>query len=159
MRKALGCGRVLVVAVLVAMAAPTSAEGVRLGASAGVTSTRNQTYFTIGGRLGYDVAFGVTPEIGISAWMGGTPSIIEVAPGVTWYMPLPILRPYIGAFYAHDFVSSGYPNQDALGGRAGISLFGAGPVSVSVGAAYKKYLSCSIDCDTWWPEVFAGIGF
>jgi hypothetical protein len=161
MTSALRWGRVLVVVLWVTNAAPVKAEGFRLGASAGVTSTYNQTYFTLGGRLGYDVGFGVTPELGLTLWTGGTPSIVELSPGITWYMPLPVIRPYVGAFYSYQFVGSGYANQDAVGGRAGIGLFGAGPVSVSIGAAYKKLLSCpaNASCETWWPEAFAGVGF
>lgn len=161
MTSALRCGRVVVVAVLVAFAVPAKAEGFRIGASAGVASMYDQTYFGIGGRLGYDLGFGVTPELGATYWTGGTPTIFELAPGVTWYMPLPIIRPYVGAFYSHQFLGSGFSDQDAIGGRAGISLFGLGPLQLSVGAAYKKQLSCPANgsCDTWWPEAFAGIGF
>src|SRR5512140_3453311 len=150
-------GRVLLLAWIVSVAAVARADGFRISGTAGMTSTLNQTYFTLGGRLGYDVAFGLTPEIGASYWMGGTPSIFSLSPGVTWYMPLPRVRPYVGAFYSHEFFSGGFPDQDALGARGGIAIFGAGPLSVNVGVAYKRQMSCSVSCDTWWPEASAGL--
>lgn len=151
--------RLLLLAWFVAVAVPARADGFRLSGTAGMTSTFNQTYFTLGGRLGYDVAFGLTPEIGASWWTGGTPSIFSLSPGVTWYMPLPLVRPYVGAFYSHDFMSGGFPDQDALGARGGLALLGAGPLSVNVGVAYKRQMSCAASCDTWWPEATAGIQF
>jgi hypothetical protein len=72
---------------------------------------------------------------------------------------LPFLRPYLGGFYAHDFASSGFPDQDSVGIRGGIGLAGAGPISLNVGIAYARRLSCPGDCDTWWPEASAGISF
>lgn len=150
----------LVAAVLsLALAGRAAADGFRLGASAGVGSAYGHTYYELGGRLGYDVGFGLTPEIGLSYWGGSSPSFVQLSPGLTWYFPLPVLRPYLGGFYAHDFVSSGFADQDAIGVRGGIGLLGAGPLSVSIGVAYERRLSCSTDCDTWWPEALAGFTF
>ena len=56
-------------------------------------------------------------------------------------------------------MSSGFPDQDALGVRAGIGLLGAGPLSINIGVAYERRLSCPADCDTWWPEASAGLSF
>jgi hypothetical protein len=70
-----------------------------------------------------------------------------------------LLRPYVGGFYAHDFIGSGLPDRDSVGLRAGVGLFGAGPVAVNVGAAYARQLSCAANCDTWWPEASASVAF
>ena len=152
-------GRVLVAILTLALASPAFAEGLRLGASAGVGRAYGQTYYEVGGRLGYDLGFGVTPEIGLAYWGGATPTFYQLTPGLTWYFPLPLVRPYLGGFYAHDFVSSGFPDQDGLGVRGGIGLLGAGPLSINVGIAYERRLSCPADCDTWWPEASVGIAF
>jgi len=151
--------RVVYAVLALAISQRTAADGLRLGVSAGIGSAYGQTYYELGGRLGYDLGLGFTPEVGIAYWGGGTPSFVQLAPGITWYAPLPILRPYLGGFYAHDFVSSGFPDQDALGARAGVGLIGAGPLSINIGFAYERRLSCSIDCDTWWPEASAGFSF
>lgn len=152
-------GRVLVAILTLAVARPAFAEGLQVGASAGVGRAYGQTYYEVGGRLGYDLGFGVTPEIGLAYWGGATPTFYQLSPGITWYFPLPVLRPYLGGFYAHDFVSSGFPDQDGLGVRGGIGLLGAGPLSINVGIAYERRLSCPADCDTWWPEASVGIAF
>jgi hypothetical protein len=152
-------GRLVVAVFMLALASRATAEGLRLGASAGVGRAYDQTYYQLGGRLGYDVGFGITPEIGLSYWGGATPSFWQVSPGLTWYLPLPLLRPYLGGFYAHEFVSDGLPDQDGIGVRGGIGLLGAGPLSVNIGVAYERRLSCPADCDTWWPEASAGVSF
>ncbi len=151
--------RVVVAALTLSLAVPTAADGLRLGANAGIGRAYGQTYYELGGRLGYDVGFGLTPELGLAYWGGATPTFFKLSPGVTWYFPLPLLRPYLGAFYSHDFLSSGFPDQDGIGVRGGIGLLGAGPISIGVGIAYERRLSCSAACDTWWPEASAGISF
>jgi hypothetical protein len=152
-------GRVLAVVFMLALADRTAADGLRLGASGGVGRAYGQTYYEVGGRLGYDLGFGLTPEVGLAYWGGASPSFVQLSPGLTWYFPVPFVRPYLGGFYAHDFVSSGFPDQNGIGVRGGIGLLGAGPLSVSIGVAYERRLSCSIDCDTWWPEALAAFSF
>jgi hypothetical protein len=152
---------VLALAVLLslAFAGRASADGVRVGASAGVGSAYGQIYYQVGARVGYELALGLTPEVGLAYWGGATPTFYQLSTGVTWYLPLPVFRPYLGGFYAHDFVSSGFPDQDSLGVRGGIGVLGTGPLSVNVGFAYERRLSCPANCDTWWPEASAGIAF
>lgn len=152
-------GRMLVAACALALASRTPAEGLRLGASVGVGRAYGQTYYEVGGRLGYDLVLGLTPEVGLAYWGGNTPTFYQLSTGLTWYFPLPVVRPYLGGFYAHDFVSSGFPDQDGIGVRGGIGLLGAGPLSVNLGVAYERRLSCPANCDTWWPEASAGIAF
>jgi len=152
-------GRVFAVVLALASGRGALAEGWRIGASAGVGSAYNETYYELGGRIGYDIGFGLTPEVGLSYWGGNTPTFVQLTPGVTWYVPLPLIRPYVGGFYAHDFVNSGFPDQDALGLRGGIGLLGLGPLYIDIGIAYERRLSCPADCDTWWPEASAGISF
>ena len=145
--------------MMLGIGAPASAEGLRIAGSAGIGRAYGQTYAQFGARVGYDVGLGLTPEVGASLWSGGTPTFLQVTPGITWYLPLPIFRPYVGGFYSHEFVGSGLPDQDGVGARAGVALFGLGPLSVNVGVAYERRLSCPGDCDTWWPEASAGFAF
>lgn len=152
-------GRALGLALLLLSASQVRADGLLLGAGAGVGSAFGQTYYEVGGRLGYDVGLGLTPEVGVSLWRGASPGFVEVSPGLTWYLPVPFIRPYVGGFYAHDFLDAGLPDQDALGLRGGVGLMGVGPVSIDIGVAWERRLSCSVDCDTWWPEISAGLRF
>ncbi len=131
----------------------------RLGAMAGVGSAYHNTYFLLGARVGYEIAFGLTLDVEGQWWTGSTPSLGKLAPGLIWYVPIPLLHPYIGAFYAHWFVGSNFGDQDAVGWRAGLQVASAGPASVDVGFAYEHLLSCPANCDSWWPEVSAGVRF
>jgi hypothetical protein len=151
--------RVAAFLLSLAAASRAGADGPRIGLAAGVGSAYGQTYYALGGRLGYDVAFGLTPEVGLMFWDGANPSFVQLSPGLTWYVPIPFVRPYLGGFYAHDFVAGGQPDQDSVGFRGGIGVLGAGPVSVNVGFAYARRLSCAGSCDTWWPEASAGFAF
>jgi hypothetical protein len=131
---------------------------VSLGLVVGGGSSYGQSYFLIGGRLGYGIGLGLELSLDGQWWMGGTPSMGKLAPGLIWVAPLPF-RPYLGAYYAHWFVSSGYADEDAIGGRVGLLLGGAGRVSLAVGVAYEHAFSCSLNCDVFFPEAMAGVSF
>jgi hypothetical protein len=122
----------------------------------GAGTSYGETYFMAGARIGYILTHGLAAELEGQYWMGATPEIGKIAPGITWYSPY---RVYAGAYYARWLVGSGYPDQDALGARAGVSLTSKGPASVGVGIAYEHALSCSRDCDAWWPEASVGVRF
>jgi hypothetical protein len=136
-----------------------SSQHWRLGAMAGVGSVYHNAYFLFGGRIGYELALGFTLDLEGQWWTGSTPGLFKLAPGLIWYAPIPLLRPYIGAFYAHWFVGSGFADQDAVGWRAGLQVASAGPAAIDVGFAYEHLLSCPADCDSWWPEISAGLRF
>ena len=152
-------GLLAAAAAVLLLAAPRAEAQVHVGATAGAAYAFGQTYFTLGGHLGYDVGFGLEPNVEAQWWMGQSPSVVKVAPGLTWYLPLPLLRPYIGAYYARWIVSSGVSDQNAAGVRAGVAILSAGPLSATIGVAYERRFSCSVNCDTWLPEAGAGITF
>jgi hypothetical protein len=146
------------VAATVVAARPAAAQ-IRIAGTAGLSSAYGHTYFSLGAHLGYEVALGLEPNIEAQWWTGQTPSVFKLAPGLTWYLPLPLIRPYLGGYYAHWFVGSGFSDQDALGLRGGIVLLSTGPASVAVGVAYEHTLSCSVNCDAWIPEASVGVTF
>ncbi len=131
----------------------------RVAAMAGAGSAFGQTYFLFGARLGYELALGLELDLEGQWWTGASPGLGKIAPGLIWYAPLPLIRPYVGAFYAHWFVGSGLGDQDALGWRAGLQVASAGPASVDIGFAYERLLSCAANCDSWWPEATASVRF
>jgi hypothetical protein len=149
----------LAAALLLAAPGSARADGFRVSASAGAGSNFSQTYFTLGGTVGYGLGFGLELSLGGSYWLGATPAIFKLAPGLTWHMPLPLVRPYVGAFYDHWFVGGGFPDQNGIGARAGLTLMSLGPASVGAGVAYERLLSCSANCDVWWPEANASFSF
>ncbi len=130
----------------------------RIAGSFGAGSAFDQSYFVLGARVGYELALGLVLDVEGQWWMGSSPSLGKLAPGLTWYAPLPF-RPYVGAYYARWFIGSGGGAQDAVGGRAGVEVASAGPASLTVGAAYERLLSCSANCDSWWPEATVGLRF
>lgn len=131
---------------------------VSLGLVVGGGSSYGQSYFLIGGRVGYGLGLGLELSFDGQWWTGGTPSLGKLAPGLLWVAPLPF-RPYLGAYYAHWFVGSGYADEDAIGGRVGLVVGGAGRASLAVGVAYEHAFSCSVYCDAWFPEAMAGVTF
>lgn len=128
----------------------------RLSASVGAGTSYGETYFLVGARLGRDLALGFALEVDGQYWGGQTPSLSKIAPGITWYAPM---RLYVGAYYARWFVGSSYPDQNAVGARAGYTLLSAGRAFAAVGVAYEKVLDCRTSCESWWPEASVGVSF
>lgn len=128
----------------------------RLSASVGAGSSYGNTYFLVGARVSRELTLGLALEIDGQYWAGESPSLGKIAPGITWYSPF---RAYVGAYYARWFVGSGFPDQDAVGARAGYTFFSRGRTFAGVGVAYEKVLDCTGDCDSWWPEASVGVAF
>ena len=93
-------GRVLAAVLFLVLAREAGADGLRLGASAGVGRAYGQTYFELGGRLGYDIGFGFTPEVGLAFWGAALPTSSSSLPaspgtrpcpssGLTWVVSTP----------------------------------------------------------------------
>jgi len=128
----------------------------RASVSIGAGSSYGNTYFLVGARIGRELAAGLALEIDGQYWAGETPSLGKLAPGLTWYSPF---RVYLGAYYARWFVGSGFPDQDAVGARAGYTLLSRGRTFAGVGVSYERALGCSSNCDSWWPEASVGVSF
>jgi hypothetical protein len=138
-------------------AAPAQPQGPRgrlyTWGAIGTTFTAGQTYANLTLGAGYLLLrSGLAPNLEVSYSFGETPTIWALRPGVTWYMQIPVLHPYLGAYYARWFVGSGRPDENALGARGGISL----GRFISLGVTYERVLDCSRSCDAWSPMVTAG---
>jgi hypothetical protein len=118
--------------------------------------TTSQTYVVIAAGLGYALVGGLEANFGAAFW-AGSPAVAKIAPGLTWYAPIP-LNPYIGAYYAHWFISDHIPPENAIGVRFGL-MQQDGPVVLGVGFAYEHTLHCTAGCDALWPDVSAGVQF
>jgi hypothetical protein len=130
----------------------------RAAVSLGSGTSSGHSYVMLGGLLGYEVAAGFELYLDGQYWGGAQPSLGRVAPGVNWYAPLPF-RPYLGAYYARSFVGGDQPDQDAVGGRAGLSLASAPRAALGAGLVWERLLDCSSGCDAWWPELSVGFRF
>jgi hypothetical protein len=119
----------------------------------GTTFTAGHTYANLTAGAGYYLLRnGLAPNLEVSYSFGETPTIWALRPGLTWYMQLPVIHPYLGAYYARWIVGSGQPDQNAVGARGGISL----GRFISLGATYERVLDCSRNCDAWAPMITAG---
>ncbi len=139
-------------------AAPSRRKPIYTSFSLGGGSSGGDAYWVAGLGLGYELALGLRAEVRGDYWFGSSPTLGKLAPGLTWYLPIPF-SPYVGAYYAHWFVGGAAKDQDALGGRAGLTLSRVGPASVAVGVSYEKALDCKGNCESWMPEVMAGVAF
>jgi hypothetical protein len=122
-------------------------------ASVGTTFAYGQTYGSANVGVGYLLRQGIAPNVEVGYAFGNNPTLWSLRPGVTWYMPLPVVRPFVGTYYTHWFVGSGLPDQDGIGGRAGFSL---GRV-VTFGVTYDHMFGCNQNCDAWTPQISAGL--
>jgi hypothetical protein len=120
--------------------------------SIGTTFAYGETYASATLGLGYRMRAGITPNVEGSYAFGASPTVWTLRPGVTWFMPVARLSPYVGAFYTHWFVN-GREDQNGLGGRAGVSIGRA----LSLGVTYDRALNCSKNCDIWTPQISAGV--
>ncbi|HWE22856.1 MAG TPA: hypothetical protein VG496_02845 [Myxococcales bacterium] len=124
-------------------------------ASVGTTFAYGQTYGSANVGAGILMKYGIAPNVEVGYAFGNTPTLWSVRPGVTWFLPSPLFRPYVGTYYTHWFVGSGFPDQDGIGGRAGFSIGRA----ISLGVTYDHAFGCSVNCDAWTPQISAGVSF
>ena len=122
-------------------------------ASVGTTFAYGTTNGSANVGAGLLMKHGIAPNVEIGYAFGSSPSLWTVRPGLTWYMPVEIVRPYVGTYYTHWFVGGGLQDQNGVGGRAGISL---GHV-ISLGVTYDHAIDCNHDCDIWSPQISAGL--
>lgn len=123
--------------------------------SGGTTFAYNQTYASINVGAGWLMRNGLAPNVEVGSAFGNTPTLWSVRPGVSWFLPIPGVQPFIGAYYTHWFVTDGFADQNGVGGRAGVSI---GSV-LAVGVNYDHLLSCNANCDSWTPVISAGYAF
>jgi len=150
--------RALAVAALLGATQRASADGWRASVNGGVGVAYDQPYLTLGGLIGHQLGLGFEVELKGDYWFANTPRLFKLAPGLTWYAPLPF-SPYLGGYYAHWFVESPGADADSLGVRGGLTVLSTGAFSVSAGLAYERRLDCATNCSTLWPELMAGVTF
>jgi hypothetical protein len=121
--------------------------------SIGTTFAYDRTYASLNLGVGVLWKYGLTPNAEISYAFGNDPTLWTLRPGVTWFAPLPMFQPYVGAFYTHWFVGSNLPDQNGVGGRAGLSI---GRV-ISLGVTYDHALGCTTNCNVWTPQISASL--
>jgi hypothetical protein len=121
----------------------------------GATFAYGQTYGNLTLGAGYlFLRSGIAPNLEASYSFGASPNFWVLRPGVTWYLPvLKVLNPYLGAYWASWFPTSGdYPDQNGVGARAGVSM-----KRFSLGVTYERAFNCSRNCDVVTPIIGASL--
>lgn len=135
----------------------------RLTLLVGSGSSITENYLIVGGGVGYFILNGLEVGLDYEAWIFGSPVMHRVSPETKYIFHfVPVIKPYIGAFYRRTFVTEGYDDYDHVGARGGI--FYAPPRSriyVGGGAVYEHLVDCTdsafMDCDDVYPEIMIGI--
>jgi len=138
-----------------APAAPPRQRKFYTWGSVGTSFAYGNTYWNASLGVGYLMRHGLTPNVEVSYAFGESPTITSLRPGVIWYLPVKRIQPYVGVHYTHWFVGDDFPDQDGVGGRAGVSI----GRMLSLGVVYDRALDCDQDCDVWYPQVTAGVSF
>ena len=136
--------------------AGTTSVGVTVGSGTGF----NNTYTIVGVGANYFVENGLSLGLGYRGWFGATPTMNEIDVPVTYYVPLQSkVRPYVGAFYRHTFISGDYSDYDTYGARAGLAYV-EGRGYISAGWVQEWYSNDNGDnASRGYPEIAAGISF
>ena len=141
---------------------PFSARSVRLTLLLGTGSTQKDTYLILGAGVGYFLVDGLEIGADYEAWLFAEPVLQRLSPETRYvFHMVPVIKPYIGAFYRHTFVSD-YDDLNSVGGRAGAYIIPrSSRMYFGAGAVYERTLDCSssafVDCDSVYPEVTIGV--
>ena len=123
----------------------------------------NQTYFVLGGGIGYYLINGLEPGLDFEAWFGNDPGIYKVSPRIRYVFSFtPAINPYLGSFYSRTFIE-GLDDLDSFGFRGGFLNKIGRKVYLGLGVVYEKLLSCDESiyqsCSDVYPEIILSIGF
>ena len=146
----------------VAPRGPFSKGAVRLTLLLGTASTYNDTYFIIGGGVGYYRLNGLEVGLDYEAWLFANPVIQRLSPEVRYvFHMVPVLKPYVGTFYRRNFVVD-HDDYNQVGGRVGgYFIPKSNRMFIGAGAVYERTLDCTssalVDCDSWYPEISIGV--
>ncbi len=150
-----------------AMASSASAQSLfdqgrfNVGVQVGAVSSFNHTYFLLGANVGYYVLHGLQLGASFDTWLGNSPNVTRLSPELRYVLDvIDVVKPYLGGFYRHWFISDGIPNYDSAGGRGGLIFVQGSNAFISAGAAYERIFSgCDVDCSYWYPEIGIALVF
>jgi len=138
--------------------APTPFDRGRISLGFGFSTQRSydQRYYVLGGGFGYYVLRGLEPSVQAVHWFGGEPTVTKLSPALRYvFVGAPVsLKPYVGAFYSHWFLSGSGLDLDTVGGRAGLVSYGSGGLVIGLGIVYERVISeCTEECDEIYPDI------
>jgi hypothetical protein len=131
--------------------------------SGGTGYAFNQSYFVFGLGVSYYVIDGLNVGLFAESWSGSDPHLYKVTPAAQYvFYQVPVLKPYVGAFYRRTYVS-GQNDINSAGGRAGAYVAAGRNAYVGAGVVYESYLDCNKSayrsCTETYPEVSFTVAF
>ena len=116
-----------------------------------------EDYLIIGAGVGHYIADGIEVGVDVDYWSGGTPSIYEVTPKITFVYDNGLhIKPYLGLFYNRTYID-GLDDRDALGYRAGVYMPAGKKTYLGFGMVHTELQSCTdtvfVNCSDTYAEV------
>ena len=113
--------------------------------------------------LGYFVANGLELGLDGEAWVGSSPQIYKVTPGIRYvYSGFERFWPYAGAFYRRTFYE-GLDDLNSYGGRYGAYVSVSPNAYAGIGGVYEVLSGCDekfySSCTSNYPEVTLSLSF
>jgi hypothetical protein len=117
----------------------------------------NNNYQVFGAGANYFLYDGFSVGLSVESWTGSTPGITKVSPSVQYvFLQAGPVKPYLGAFYRHAFVS-GMSAINSAGARAGVYFTPGARMAIGVGMAVESYQNCQASvygsCRNSYPEI------
>lgn len=125
--------------------------------SGGTGHAFDQTYFVLGLGASYYVIDGLNIGVFAESWSGADPHLYKLTPSLQYvFYQVPVVKPYVGAFYRRTY-TSGLADADSAGGRAGGYVAAGRNAYVGAGVVYESYIDCNKavyrSCSSTYPEV------
>ena len=147
--------------------APSSCSGpfcqgtIGVSVMAGSVSAGSRDYIIFGAGVSYYVLDGLAVGLDGEVWLAEDPTVYTLTPQARYVLYfVPVVKPYVGAFYRHYFLTDEFDDIDSIGGRVGAYIVPGGGSYIGLGAVYEKQLGCEDngfrDCDSWYPELTIG---
>jgi len=131
--------------------------------SAGNGYAFNETYFVLGLGVSYYVINGLNVGLSAEYWSGADPHVWKISPSVNYvFYQVPVVKPYIGAFYRRTYVEN-LPDLNSYGGRAGGYVQAGRNAYLGAGVVYETYSDCNTaiyrSCSDTYPELSFTVAF
>ena len=171
MNRTLSCAILAVVAAIVSTPPASAADvagvfgrgRVHFVLTAGNGYAFDQTYLVLGAGASYYLLDGLNVGLFLESWSGADPHLYKVTPSAQYvFYQVPVVKPYIGAFYRRTYVSD-LPDINSAGGRAGAYFQAGRNAYLGAGVVYESYLDCNKSiyrsCTETYPEISFTIAF
>lgn len=122
-----------------------------------------ETYIVAGLGLGYFIANGLEAGLDGEAWVGSSPQIYKLTPGIRYvYSGFERFWPYVGGFYRRTFYE-GLNDLNSYGGRYGAYMALSGNAYAGIGGVYEILAGCDEksygSCTSSYPEITLSLSF